>query len=1321
MAEIGINLNSVSYWATNFPFIDRMKMAGAWTPQNNDNANPVGAVRFDANGYPIGMAENATNYYFGVPVDPPSAGTSRTYVLTWEGAANFSIPYGTIVSSEPGRIVFTTSNPGQIQIISVSGLDAAHQLSNMSMVREDQLDLFAAGEIFNPAFIDRIEPFSTIRFMDWMQTNNSHVRDWSDLTREGEYSWAHSRDGTEVPLSVMVALANKTKSNFWFNIPAEAPDALVREMATYIRDHLDPELTVHLEYSNEVWNWMFAQTGYSRDLGQELFRFDANGDGRIDPNDPAENAEGAASLYYGYRASQVSQIAHQVFQGTGEDRLKMVLATQTVHEGIAQYIFRGVELAGLGRADELFDSWAVTTYFGGEFAGKEEADRAKLLSWARGGAAGLDAAFQELMHGDQLEDYGSIDWLAGVMQKQGRLAAKHGLELVAYEGGFGVDPPPFSGQDLEDMLDLYRRMIEDPRMGTAVKAMVDVFAGAGGGLLNVFHDASEPGSFGLYGLMRSIYQATPGWSALAGFANGTDDVSTADSFYALNSRIANLSYTGNAAFTGSGNALANTIRGGDGGNTLLGRGGDDTLIGGAGNDLLDGGKGRDVMVGGAGDDVYIVDRADDRVVELDNGGVDEVRTSLSAYHLGRTVENLTYQGSDSFEGKGNRAENVVVGGDGDDRLVGYAGDDVLIGGAGNDVMNGGPGNDRMEGGAGDDNYTVADDGDLVVELMNEGHDTVRSQINAYALPDNVEDLIFRGTGDFAGTGNWSANKLVGGAGNDRLYGMANDDLLLGGAGDDWLDGGWDVDRMEGGTGDDTYVVDNVGDVVVEAADAGFDEVRTTLSVYSAPINVEAIRYIGNGVFTGLGTARADRITAGAGGSALFGYAGDDHLIGGAGEDRLDGGEGADRMEGGAGDDVYTVDAAGDTVVELAGGGRDRVRSFLTGYTLGANVEELTYLGNDAFTGRGNELDNLIEGNSGDDRLYGMAGSDRLYGGNGNDWLDGGEGGDAMFGGAGDDVYVVDSMSDAVTELAGQGYDEVRVSAPSYTLSANVEAMTFTGTGYFYGAGNDGDNAIRGGNGGNTLEGRGGSDRLFGGDGDDVLDGGAGADRMEGGLGDDVYYVDDEGDVVVDTGGRDTTYASVSHTLGAGVETLFLTGAAAVSGRGNALANTLIGNAAANVLQGMEGADTLRGGAGDDRLEGGADDDVLFGEAGNDVLVGGAGRDLLYGGAGADTFRFAPGDLGATRATADAIYDFSRGQGDRIDFSAFDRDPGTPAHEPFRFLGAGAFTGQAGEIRVDAVGGDWTIWGDTDGDRVADFALLVSADQPGPPVASDFVF
>ena len=205
------------------------------------------------------------------------------------------------------------------------------------------------------------------------------------------------------------------------------------------------------------------------------------------------------------------------------------------------------------------------------------------------------------------------------------------------------------------------------------------------------------------------------------------------------------------------------------------------------------------------------------------------------------------------------------------------------------------------------------------------------------------------------------------------------------------------------------------------------------------------------------------------------------------------------------------------------------------------MENLYLTGTAAINGTGNALNNVLIGNAGANVLNGGAGADKLIGGLGNDG------------------YWVDNAGDVVTETSTLATEIDRVnSSITYTLTANVENLYLTGTAAINGTGNALNNLLSGNAGAN------------------VLNGGAGADKLIGGLGNDGYWVDNAGDVVTETSTLateiDRVNSSITYTLTANVENLYLTGTAAINGTGNALNNLLSGNAGANVLNGGAGAD-----------------------------------------------------------------------------------------------------------------------------------------------------
>ncbi len=779
-------------------------------------------------------------------------------------------------------------------------------------------------------------------------------------------------------------------------------------------------------------------------------------------------------------------------------------------------------------------------------------------------------------------------------------------------------------------------------------------------------------------------------------ASGTDTVESSIS-YTLGSEVENLVLTGVAAIdaTGNGadnvltgNASANRIAGLAGDDQLFGLDGADTLSGGAGADLLDGGTGADTMAGGLGDDIYVVDSAGDGVDETGGDGIDSVRSSIT-YTLAATLENLSLIGGGAINGTGNAGANILTGNDAANVLSGLGGNDTLVGGGGNDTLDGGAGADAMSGGLGNDSYVVDTIGDVVDEIGGDGIDIVSSSVT-FTLADGLDNLMLTGTAAINGTGNADRNTLTGNAaanilsglaGDDTLSGLGGNDRLVGGDGADSLDGGTGVDVMLGGLGDDTYAVDNAGDVVDETGGDGVDLVRSSVT-FTLGANVENLTLL-TGATSGTGNAAANVVTGNssantltglAGNDTLIGLGGNDRLVGGEGADLLDGGTGTDTMLGGLGDDTYVVDSTADVVDETGGDGVDTVNSSVN-LALAAGLERLTLTGAAAINGRGNAAANILTGNAAANNLFGMDGDDQLVAGAGADTLDGGTGADVMAGGLGNDTYLVDNVGDVVDETGGDGVDTVN-SSVTFTLAAGVERLTLTGVAAVDATGNADANILTGNAAANTLSGLDGSDilrgadgadHLLGGAGDDTLDGGAGVDVMSGGLGNDLYIVNTAADVVDEAGGDgvDSVSSSVTFTLGTDVENLTLTGTLAINGSGNGANNSLSGNSAINILSGFDGDDLLQGFGGNDQLLGGA---------GNDRLIGGTGNDRLTGGAGTDAFVFVTGQ--GNDVVVDFDFDAAGGQ-DLLDISGFGVNAGN--------FGAQVLVSQVGANTVIAIG------------------------------------
>lgn len=719
-----------------------------------------------------------------------------------------------------------------------------------------------------------------------------------------------------------------------------------------------------------------------------------------------------------------------------------------------------------------------------------------------------------------------------------------------------------------------------------------------------------------------------------------------------------------------------------------------TATGGAFNDSFEVGAGNDTATMGDGDDTVYKWKSGNLTFD-GGGGTDTLilqaffaasvapATHTVIVTLGTSTGGQTQYGGvlnlTSVENIiGTEAADQITGSD--DRNV--IGDGVNDGGA--DIINAAGGDDlvklapslaagaQIDGGAGTGdelNFVLgrlsqSTTGNTVLDLTNQANNTgifegvTISNFESFTVSQafiTLRTFTFIGTnaaetvlGSVFVTGTTIPNgkdTLSGGGGDDILNGLSGDDTLNGDAGDDTLIYTSGVDTLDGGT--------NTG--------AGDTASLATLTV---------------GVTLNLGLTTAQRIADGS--LRLLNI---EHLITGSGNDSLNGAakSGANKLTGGLGNDTYII-GAGDTIIEAntSAGGVDTVQIAAT-FTLASALENLILLAGGAYTGNGNASNNVLTGNTRANILNGLGGDDTLTGGLGADRLNGGTNG------AGGDTASYAGSNAAVTVDLARRAAQVSTGHASGDILIGIENVT-----------------------GSSF-----ADTLRGTSSANKLNGGTGADKLFGLGGNDTYYVSSTADVVDESvagsGGTDTVSSTITRSLSdtahfkGRIENLVLTGSAAISATGNALANRLDGstNTGANKLRGLGGNDSYIVGAGDivdesvagssgidtvlstelfnlsdtakvkgsvenitligsagglnatgnslanviigsstaNLLEGLDGNDKLNGGLGNDFLKGGKGNDTLTGGGGLDTFFF---DTALNAAgNVDTITDFSR--------------------------------------------------------------------------------
>ncbi|MCE6959365.1 hypothetical protein LAZ40_09905 [Cereibacter sphaeroides] len=1075
---LAFNPTGVSDWGTNMPFIDLMDTARSWIGHLPNQWGGMTAAQMQAAGYldengwptriPEGVTRVGTIWAWG---DTGIAAEDRkgVYVLEYEGEGTISIGLGPkILSSEPGRIVLenTTGRSFTMDIIKTDPNGTGNYIRNISIVAEKDLALHEAGAVFNPDYVQLIDDARVLRFMDWGATNNSTVTAGDMPLLEADGFW--QAEGRGVPVEYMVKLANETGADPWFCMPHGADENYIRAFATYVRDNLDPGLTAHVEYSNEVWNWSFQAPHWL--AAQAL----------------AEWGVGDAPGYHVKKAVETAVIWEEVFGAEADARLVNVLSTQTVNTWLTQQLLT----AGRWKTMEpdawidpatVFEQLAVTTYFGGaetsnatlraELIAKIQDPDADAAAWLAG----------KLMDPDHPM---SIPQIAGYLRAQADLAHKFGLDLVAYEGGqhvhhsFAVSG--LTDADVTALTGFMAGFVRSEAMAELYNELWKVWAEIGDGPFMQFGDVGASSKWGSFSLYNSLGDETPRAALL--------ETLNTNSLPWWKGAEGGGHYQQGLVLEGTQDSemLVGTARI----DYLIGGGGDDILIGGAGDDGLNGGDGNDRIV-------LPGNRADFEVVAEGNGyrltGPDGSRFAINIEsfvfddgtltleellapapndELPATGSLIDAEGALPVQVAGDTGAGVIVGGI---NVWSTLGKELGLSGAdkaGSYVMNvkgaqavfgdqtvaasywSQQNNRASQGGTllGDSaRETALKLGSI---LVHGGELTLTARDDTF-LGREFADRVFGGDGnDYLGGGD-GADLLDGGGGNDQVLGGAGDDTLRGGERSDTLTAGSGDDVLDGGAGTDL--------AILSGAFSGY-RVITDGSVLRL-VGAEGTKTITGVEFFDFSDGRkalADLVPATdvPVPSAPVGLAARGALLDAEGSVPVHVKADAGVIVGGINCsstlgkelDLNGLDTSGAYVVNL----RD-AKAVFGDHTVGASywsqqencasqggaalgttaLETTLRLGSvvthgaemvltahaDTFLGR--ELADRIKGGGGSDYLAGGGGNDKLDGGDGNDQVPGGDGDDVLTGGRGDDVLEGGAGADVFVFAAGCGRDTVR--------------------------------------------------------------------------------------------------------------------------------------------------------------------------------------------------------------------------------------------------------------------------------------------------------
>jgi hypothetical protein len=343
-SRMGINLTGVYDYSEEQPFKDVFKSSRPW----NYDSNP-GALSIDANGWvrSLNGQASAIAYLMVNENNPADIYEAGPYVLLYEGEGTIALAGAGVsrISFAPGRIEYNITQPGN-HWVEITATNANNYIRNIRLVPK----IYEADYQTNPwrpYILNLWSQFKTLRFMDWMNTNNSLQINWADRTPTSRATYSsYNPASSGIPLELITDLSNRLHADAWINIPHRASNDYVTQLATYLRDHLDRTLKIYVEYSNECWNPQFEQARYCEQNGRAAY--------------PQFTPFEAQLRWYSRRSVEIFKIFATVFGGTS--RLVRTLGAQQGNPWTVDVVLNHDDAAN------NTDAVAIAPYFGHEYA-----------------------------------------------------------------------------------------------------------------------------------------------------------------------------------------------------------------------------------------------------------------------------------------------------------------------------------------------------------------------------------------------------------------------------------------------------------------------------------------------------------------------------------------------------------------------------------------------------------------------------------------------------------------------------------------------------------------------------------------------------------------------------------------------------------------------------------------------------------------------------------------------------------------------------------------------------------------------------------------
>ncbi|MBL4586484.1 MAG: T9SS type A sorting domain-containing protein [Flavobacteriales bacterium] len=277
---IGTNLSGPVDFGTEWPFVDIMNYSRSWGTQNvawyGGGNNPwdsqlANSVAQDADGYPTvdipfySAGQDTTQVFYTVWANTDGL-PQGNYVCLYDGTGIIDFTLNaTVISNQPGRVEFTfTPQVNGIIGLKIMQSDANDHVRNIRVLLPGH-EFDYMNTTWETQWVSKLQSFNTLRFMDWGHTNNSTLSQWSERPLVSDVTYTPQG----IPYELWIQACNDLQKDAWVCVPHLADENYIRQMAQLFRDNLDPNLKIYVEYSNETWNWIFTQTSYLNDNGNQ--------------------------------------------------------------------------------------------------------------------------------------------------------------------------------------------------------------------------------------------------------------------------------------------------------------------------------------------------------------------------------------------------------------------------------------------------------------------------------------------------------------------------------------------------------------------------------------------------------------------------------------------------------------------------------------------------------------------------------------------------------------------------------------------------------------------------------------------------------------------------------------------------------------------------------------------------------------------------------------------------------------------------------------------------------------------------------------------